>query len=1758
MDSSIKSCETGKNFKPKFNATSNTKPRRYNKMMCSTWKVTVFGIVALMLAFGFATSDALAAKGTATIAIVSSPTEIRAGASVDFTITVTVTGVPTEGDNVASDIVIPIPIDWHRALHQPGALDKPGDVTKTETTLVGEIYARRLVVKVPASTTGSVEFVYRTPAPKVQRTYRWSYSAPRHTVTASPDPFQVVVGPAADGSGAAVLARTNGALHMQPAPTDAVLPHEGRYLTFHGEAMVLRVTYTPAGTMPENSTVTVTVNASLATFTRLNDSTEVAVTGHVKTITRAAQTVTAVVGAGGIGHTRPIVFTINNAKTAAAASPPAVVPIDSAIAVTADIDEDGPTATIPITSPATTAVGSAFDFTVTRKPAFGKATVGTGADAPAPGADTINLVAGANIGAGDAAAADDKIWFVFTEGDFAGIGGGATYEIDIPAGWPAPFTPIAGTAGDLADGAIGPAGSAFDGRKLTGSLTDATPAFTGVDRSLQVNKVPAEQKAYTFPVRATFGPHTTMMAIGSPTIQVAAPHGSGTLTVKRADSTSLTQTVGKAPLGNLLIVYKSAGRMLSGGQVVVTLPRTDPADAATDLGWTGFREDNADAEASPGEVTLTGKATLDVGTTTVTANINAEMAAGEELRFLYKNVTVPDVATATHTFTAMSSSFGGADNLAAGTLRHSIGIGRAPDGGGTLAVDPENADAGSTIDITLTYTAAGKMLAGSQVKVILPTDGTWPSPVGKTTVSTGTVSTDATSMTATTSSPMDTGGTVVFTYSGVEVPAVAGRYTFTAQSKAHPTDGTLTGLSEGATIEIDEVAAGSIALMNADGEAVTTASPGMTLGNLSLVFTAGEDMGIGAQVSIVIMDGWSPPFRGNNAADSRSGAVWADGATLAIDPGADQAGPWTITATLDAAIADGGSLTLTYMAVDAPATEAVYGFATKASLVSGGTLLEVRPSPSVTVREPITALAASVDNASVFVDGSIELTVTLWDADGEGAATGSMEIMLSDGDAGGTFDPTSITIGDTGHSGTSTYTNETAGEITLTASSGDLDPVTVEVEVKSGITAKSVDPSPASAGVEIMISATGGAEAAATLRLSYANADGNTVTINKGLDPVGDPVDGSQKYTRMITLPSDIPEGEHMVTLTIAGRSDTVSFEVINDQDPPMVSNVKSSEDVLVNGDSFTLSANVAMNASEVAITSVTANLGGLDTTQADPIAMQELEASPGTWFTIVTLSDDEANMAEDGEYTITVTATDRIGNEGTGMVTVNLENDPSELTRVWIEPDMDYKPGETAWIKAMGSEGGEASATVTDSSGMKIADVTLEPMEGAPGTYVGGLTIVETAHPVGTYSVTVMLGTKSMMSENMLTVVPAGYEFALTIPAGTHLIHVPLDVAEVNGMEMTIDTVGDLYDALGDAVNFIISLGADGNWNSYLGDMSAGTAADAMIGDSTGLIAVMSSAATLNLKGEALGTGGVSTIMVNAGNNLVGVPLDTDQLNMISDVLSAVVTAIVVSNEAGDGFQTIAQAGDPGDGPVMGGEGYIVIASSAASVPVVGMAWQNDGGGASSAPPVAAGVKTPVLQVQGKLVDEAGMMPGNGLNVTVRNLTSGAVLGNTAAADEYSMTFVKLDSSAAKVGDVLEIKADSANPLLGIRTVQHVVTAEDVIDSRISLPDLVTYEIPAQTELLANYPNPFNPETWIPFRLATDGHVSLSIYGASGSLVRTIELGFTPAAVYEGRSDAIYWDGRNNFGEQVSSGLYFYHLRAGDFSGTRRMVIVK
>ena len=108
------------------------------------------------------------------------------------------------------------------------------------------------------------------------------------------------------------------------------------------------------------------------------------------------------------------------------------------------------------------------------------------------------------------------------------------------------------------------------------------------------------------------------------------------------------------------------------------------------------------------------------------------------------------------------------------------------------------------------------------------------------------------------------------------------------------------------------------------------------------------------------------------------------------------------------------------------------------------------------------------------------------------------------------------------------------------------------------------------------------------------------------------------------------------------------------------------------------------------------------------------------------------------------------------------------------------------------------------------------------------------------------------------------------------------------------------------------------------------------------------------------------------------------------------------------------------------------------------------------------------------------------------------------------------------------------------------------------NLEHLLAAMVPNKTALLSNYPNPFNPETWIPYHLAHDADVTLTIYDTKGVLVRQLDLGYQRAGYYTDRTQAAYWDGRNNLGEPVGSGVYFYQLQADHFSAMRKMVILK
>jgi hypothetical protein len=150
------------------------------------------------------------------------------------------------------------------------------------------------------------------------------------------------------------------------------------------------------------------------------------------------------------------------------------------------------------------------------------------------------------------------------------------------------------------------------------------------------------------------------------------------------------------------------------------------------------------------------------------------------------------------------------------------------------------------------------------------------------------------------------------------------------------------------------------------------------------------------------------------------------------------------------------------------------------------------------------------------------------------------------------------------------------------------------------------------------------------------------------------------------------------------------------------------------------------------------------------------------------------------------------------------------------------------------------------------------------------------------------------------------------------------------------------------------------------------------------------------------------------------------------------------------------------------------------------------------------------------------------------------------------------IDNRLARVGDIIEITAHNSSGDFKIDPVRYILTESDLELGRVSLGNLVASTVPTRSELLANFPNPFNPETWIPFKLKETSDASITIYDVHGRLVRKIELGYIPAGIYQTKAKAVYWDGTNDVKERVASGVYFYHLKAGKFSASRKMVILK
>ena len=423
--------------------------------------------------------------------------------------------------------------------------------------------------------------------------------------------------------------------------------------------------------------------------------------------------------------------------------------------------------------------------------------------------------------------------------------------------------------------------------------------------------------------------------------------------------------------------------------------------------------------------------------------------------------------------------------------------------------------------------------------------------------------------------------------------------------------------------------------------------------------------------------------------------------------------------------------------------------------------------------------------------------------------------------------------------------------------------------------------------------------------------------------------------------------------------------------------------------------------------------------------------------------------------------------------------------------------------------------------------------------------------------------------------------EYRLSIPTGISLIHVPLKVTAVGNVAKTIQSVSNLYDALGggSTVNFLITYDSQAQEWRFFDPSDKGGPTDVRLTDDKGVIASLRNPVSIRLRGSALGTNGTSTITLNQGRNLVGLPLRDSRITRVSDLLELQGirgnVPLIILTDGGE-FTWVRRVGDPGDIAINGGQSFILDAGRAETVNVSGVGWIT-GPEVGGAPPVAMGGievsdVTPILALRGSIVDQDRGLINTNFRVVAKNRSTGRSVATVTGGEYqprsnmwgsggigYQLTDVDLETKrAAKIGDILEISAQSPHPLIGVEPLEYTVTVEDVRQGWIHLPALIAYEIPAETALLHNYPNPFNPETWIPYQLAHAADVTLTIYDTQGALVRELDLGYQQAGYYTNRTRAAYWDGRNHLGEAVGSGVYFYQLRAGDYSAIQKMVILK
>jgi len=284
-------------------------------------------------------------------------------------------------------------------------------------------------------------------------------------------------------------------------------------------------------------------------------------------------------------------------------------------------------------------------------------------------------------------------------------------------------------------------------------------------------------------------------------------------------------------------------------------------------------------------------------------------------------------------------------------------------------------------------------------------------------------------------------------------------------------------------------------------------------------------------------------------------------------------------------------------------------------------------------------------------------------------------------------------------------------------------------------------------------------------------------------------------------------------------------------------------------------------------------------------------------------------------------------------------------------------------------------------------------------------------------------------------------------------------------------------------------------------------------------------------------------------GVNIISLPLQPEKDYTASTLTDELGSTIIIRSYEGE-FQVYVPGYELGlDFPIEAAKGYIVNFLKETKFILKGRMWD----AAVPAAPSEPHTDTWAFVIAGSLSDE---VPENASLLVTNHRTGQSATAKIDESGQFATAFVDMTKrSVAAVGDEISLQIlDARGNSIGQAKLHHV-TPEELARAYI----LSTLNIlPAETQLLPNYPNPFNPETWIPFQLSEDANVTISIYDVAGSLIRTLHVGERDAGSYVSKEKAAHWNGKNEAGERVANGVYFYTLQAGQFRATRKMLVVE